>query len=96
MAGNTRQIQRLTIQDKYNGWQYKTNTTADNTRQIQRLTIHDKYNGWQYKTNTTTDNTRQIQRLKIQDSMLQVNGLVDNMLICVNRYAILDVVIPCD
>jgi len=55
-------------------------------------TIQDS---WINKTNTTADNT-----IQYVTSERQVNtnnsSFVNNMLIYVNRYAILDVVIPCD
>ena len=55
-------------------------------------TIQDS---WINKTNTTADNT-----IQYVTSERQVNtnnsSFVNTMLIYVNRYAILDVVIPCD
>jgi len=55
-------------------------------------TIQDN---WINKTNTTADNT-----IQYVTSERQVNtnnsSFVNTMLIYVNRYAILDVVIPCD
>ena len=55
-------------------------------------TIQDS---WINKTNTTADNT-----IQYVTSERQVNtnnsSFVNNMLIYVNRYAVLDVVIPCD
>ena len=62
------------------------------TNHLDKKTIQDN---WTNKTNTTADNTRQYVTSERQVN-INNNSFVNNMLICVNRYAILDVVIPCD
>ena len=62
------------------------------TNDLDKKTIQDN---WTNKTNTTADNTRQYVTSERQVN-INNNSFVNNMLICVNRYAILDVVIPCD
>ena len=62
------------------------------TNHVDKETIQDN---WTNKTNTTADNTRQYVTSERQVN-INNNSFVNNMLICVNRYAILDVEIPCD
>ena len=62
------------------------------TNHLDKKTIQDN---WTNKTNTTADNTRQYVTSERQVN-INNNSFVNNMLICVNRYAVLDVVIPCD
>ena len=62
------------------------------TNGLDKKTIQDN---WTNKTNTTTDNARQYVTSERQVN-INNNSFVNNMLICVNRYAILDAVIPCD
>ena len=62
------------------------------TNDLDNKTIQDN---WTNKTNTTADNTRQYVTSERQVN-INNNSFVNNMLICVNRYAILDAVIPCD
>ena len=59
---------------------------------LDKETIQDN---WTNKTNTTADNTRQYVTSERQVN-INNNSFVNKMLICGNRYAILDVVIPCD
>ena len=62
------------------------------TNSLDKKTIQDN---WTNKTNTTADNTRQY---VTGERQVNINNysFVNNMFICVNRYAILAVVIPCD
>ena len=62
------------------------------TNDLDNKTIQDN---WTNKTNTTADNTRQYVTSKRQVN-INHKSFVNNMLVCVNIYAILDVVIPCD
>ena len=62
------------------------------TNDLDKTTIQDN---WTNKTNTPADDTRQYVTSE-QQVFINNNSAVNSMLICVNRYAILDVVIPCD
>jgi len=62
------------------------------TNDLDKKTIQDN---WTNETNTTADNTKQYVTSE-RHVNINNNSFVNNMLICVNRYAILDVVILCD
>ena len=62
------------------------------TNHLDKKTIQDN---WTNNTNTTADDTIQYDTRE-QQVFINNTSVVNSMLICVNRYASLDVVIPCD